>query len=181
MWVAMDEPIRLVAEIPAEPSAVDRSVAFEELVEAEHAHLYRALCLITRDRLEAEDLMQEAFLRVWERWGRVAEMDDPAGYLFRTAMNLWRKRRRRAALAVRRAMRLAPPRDELAEVEAREVVVRALAALTPRQRAAVVLVDLLDHSSEEAARLLGIKAPTVRVLASQGRATLKRNAGETHD
>jgi RNA polymerase sigma factor (sigma-70 family) len=76
---------------------------------------------------------------------------------------------------------LAPPRDELAAVEAREEVVRALAALTPRQRAAVVLVDLLDHSSEEAGRLLGIKAPTVRVLVSQGRAALKRNAGETDD
>lgn len=179
MRVVMNEPIRLVSGIPAGSSAVDRSAPFEDLVEAEHANLYGALCLITRDRPEAEDVMQEAFLRVWERWDRVAEMDDPTGYLFRTAMNLWRKRRRRASLAVRRVMRLAPQRDELAEVEAREAVVRALAALTPRQRAAVVLVDLLDHRSEEAARLLGIKAPTVRVLVSQGRAALKRNAGET--
>jgi RNA polymerase sigma-70 factor, ECF subfamily len=179
MRVAVNEPIRLISEIPAGTSAVDRSAAFEDLVEAEHANLYGALCLITRDRPEAEDVTQEAFLRVWERWDRVAEMDDPTGYLFRTAMNLWRKRRRRAALAVRRVIRLAPPRDELADVEAREVVVRALAALTSRQRAAVVLVDLFDHSSEEAARLLRIKAPTVRVLVSQGRAALKRNAGET--
>jgi RNA polymerase sigma factor (sigma-70 family) len=108
-------------------------------------------------------------------------MGDPAGYLFRTAMNIWRKRRRRTALAVRRAMRLAPPRDELAEVEAREVVVRALATLTPRQRAAIVLVDLLDHSSEEAATLLGVKPPTVRVLVSQGRAALKQSAGDMNE
>ncbi len=63
-------------------------------------------------------------------------------------------------------------------MEARDALVRALAALTPRQRASVVLVDLLDYTSEEAARVMGIKAATVRVLASQGRAALKRNAGE---
>jgi RNA polymerase sigma-70 factor (ECF subfamily) len=176
----MEEPISLAAAVSTARTAdAGRSAAFEDLVAAQHTNLYRALCLITRDRAEAEDIAQEAFLRVWERWDRVGEMDDPAGYLFRTAMNLWRTRRRRAALAVRRAMRLGAPRDELADVEAREAVVRALGALTPRQRAAVVLVDLLDHSSEEAGKLLGIKAPTVRVLVSQGRAALKRNAGET--
>jgi len=182
MSVTMEEPISLAAAVrDAGTVDVGRRAVFEDLVEAQHASLYRALCLITRDRPEAEDIMQEAFLRIWERWDRVGEMDDPAGYLFRTAMNLWRNRRRRASLAARRAVHLAPPRDELAAVEAREEVVRALAALTPRQRAAVVLVDLLDHSSEEAGRLLGIKAPTVRVLVSQGRAALKRNAGETDD
>jgi RNA polymerase sigma-70 factor (ECF subfamily) len=181
MQVAMSEPIHLVSEEVPQALGADRTSAFEGLVNAQYDKLYGGLCLITRDRVEAEDVLQEAFLRVWERWDRVVEMDDPAGYLFRTAMNLWRKRRRRVALAVRRAMRLAPPRDELAEVEAREIVVRALAALTERQRAAIVLVDLLDHTSEEAAKLLGVQAPTVRVLVSKGRAALKRNAGETDD
>ena len=45
----------------------------------------------------------------------------------------------------------------------------------------LVLVDLLDFRSEEAARLMGIKAATVRVLASQGRAALRRNAGGAHE
>jgi RNA polymerase sigma-70 factor, ECF subfamily len=174
----MNEPVHLVPEVVQGALVPARTALFEDLVDAQHANLYGALCLITRDRAEAEDVTQEAFLRVWERWDRVGEMDDPAGYLFRTAINCWRKRRRRTAVAVRRAMRLAPPRDELAEVEAREAIVRALATLTPRQRAAIVLVDLLDHSSEEAATLLGVKPSTVRVLVSQGRATLKRNAGE---
>jgi DNA-directed RNA polymerase specialized sigma24 family protein len=44
-----------------------------------------------------------------------------------------------------------------------------------------VLVDLLDHNSEEAAMLLGIKPPTVRVLVSQGRAALKQNAGDMNE
>jgi DNA-directed RNA polymerase specialized sigma24 family protein len=45
----------------------------------------------------------------------------------------------------------------------------------------IVLVDLLDFSSEEAAKVMGIKAATVRVLASQGRAALRRNVGETDE
>ena len=43
--------------------------------------------------------MQEAFVRVWERWDRVAGVEDPVGYLFRTAMNLHRSALRRALLA----------------------------------------------------------------------------------
>jgi DNA-directed RNA polymerase specialized sigma24 family protein len=42
----------------------------------------------------------------------------------------------------------------------------------------LVLTELLDYSSEEAAKVMGIKAATVRVLASQGRAALKRELGE---
>jgi RNA polymerase sigma-70 factor (ECF subfamily) len=174
----MNEPLRLVSQPVASDASLERARDFENLVEAEHSGLYGALCLITRDRFEAEDVMQEAFLKVWERWDRVRDMDDPTGYLYRTALNLYRKRLRRASLAIRRAMRLAPARDELAEVEARDAVARALAELTPRQRMGVVLVDLLDLSSEDAGRAMGIRAATVRVLVSQGRAALTRNAGD---
>lgn len=177
----MNDPLHLVS--PPVPSKVTERTAryFEDLVEAEKAELFGALCLITRDRYEAEDVMQEAFLRVWEHWDRVGDMDDPTGYLYRTALNLYRKRMRRAALAVKRAMHLAPPSDELVDVEIHDAVVRALAALTPRQRQSIVLVDLLDFSSEAAGRLMGVKAPTVRVLVSQGRAALKRNVGDADE
>jgi RNA polymerase sigma-70 factor (ECF subfamily) len=170
---------RLHLSLPS-PSEVTEQTArsFEDMVDAERTGLFGALCLVTRDRYEAEDVMQEAFLKVWERWDRVKDMDDPAGYLYRTSLNLYRKRVRRASLALRRAMRLAPRRDDLGEIETRDVVVRALAALTPRQRQSIVLVDLLDYSSEDAGRVMGIRAATVRVLASQGRATLKRNVGD---
>jgi RNA polymerase sigma-70 factor (ECF subfamily) len=134
---------------------------------------------MTRDRVEAQDIAQEAFLKVWERWDRVGRMADPTGYVYRTAINLFRKRMRRAAFALKRTVGLAR-RDELSEVDERDAVVRALGALTPRQRASVVLVDLLDYSSEEAGDVMGIRASTVRVLASQGRAELRKNAGETH-
>jgi RNA polymerase sigma factor (sigma-70 family) len=84
-------------------------------------------------------------------------------------------------VAVRRTIGLGAPRDELAEVETHDQVLRALGTLTPRQRVSIVLDDLLDFSSEEAAKVMGIKAATVRVLASQARAALRRNAGETDE
>jgi RNA polymerase sigma factor (sigma-70 family) len=51
-------------------------------------------------------------------------------------------------------------------------VVRAVASLSPRQRAVIVLTDLLDFSSEEAARMLGVRSGTVRMHASRARAAL---------
>ena len=105
-------------------------------------------------------------------------MDDPEGYLYRTAFNAQRRRRRRAALALKRAVRLAPPPDRFDEVETRHVVMRALASLTPRQREAVVLTELLDYPSDEAAAIMGISSSTVRVLASQGRERLRQTVGD---
>lgn len=176
----MNEPLPLSLPMPSE-AGERTATSFEDLVEAEAAGLFGALRLITRDRYEAEDIMQEAFLKVWEHWDRVATMEDPTGYLYRTALNLYRKRARRMALSIKRVMRLAPHGDELVEIETRDVVVRALAALTPRQRQSIVLVDLLDLSSEDAGRVMGIKAATVRVLVSQGRSALKRNVGDADE
>ena len=156
-------------------------VDFESFFLGHHLRLFRALWLMTRNRHEAEEVMQDAFLRVWERWDRVATPPDPEGYLYRTAMNAFRSRARRAAVAVRKAVGQLPADDELAAVESREAVVRALAPLPPRQRAAIVLTDVLDMSSEEAAKALGIKAVTVRVLAARARSTLKRGMGERDD
>src|SRR5256885_11189845 len=81
---------------PVEPS---EPPAFEEFFEAEHSGLYGALVLITRDRHEAEELMQDAFLPLWQRWDRVSRLDDPTGYLYRTALYISHSRRRRAAVA----------------------------------------------------------------------------------
>jgi len=153
--------------------AVPATTTFEDFFDTESPVLFRRLCLLTRDRTEAEDVMQDSFLRLWERWDRVSAMEDPTGYLYRTAMNVFRSRYRRARLATRRAVGLVP-RDELAEADTRRTVTGALRTLTPRQRAALVLTDLIGFSSEEAGHALGVKASTVRALATQGRETLRR-------
>jgi hypothetical protein len=68
-------------------------------------------------------------------------MDDPVGYLHRTAMNLFRKRYRRAALVIRRSIGLAPSRDDFADADDRETVRRVLSALPPRQDAYRQVLD----------------------------------------
>lgn len=150
---------------------------FEAFFADQNARLLRALYLLCGDAAEAEDLMQDAFLKVWERWDRVAAMDDPEGYLFRTGMNLWRSRGRRAMRAARRLALLQRPEshDPSSAVEDHDVVMRALAELTPRQRAAIVVTELLEYPPTEAAHVLGVRPSTVRALTSQGRATMKRH------
>jgi RNA polymerase sigma-70 factor (ECF subfamily) len=148
--------------------------SFEAFFLEHRVQLFRTLWLIVRNRQEAEEIMQEAFVRVWERWPRVSAHPDPAGYLFRTALNEHRRRGRRAAVALRRATRAVPRDDELEAIEQREVVVAALAGLTPRERAAVVLTDALGFTSEEAARALAVRPSTVRVLARRGREKLRK-------
>lgn len=154
---------------------------FEEFFEAEKDRLLRILCVITGSRSEAEDIAQEAFTRLLERWDAVAVMQDPGGYLYRTAMNVFRSQYRRAATALKRAVALRPDRDVFQAVEDRDVVVRALASLTPRQRAALVLTEALGYSGEEAGRLLGIRASTVWALTHQARTVLNGPKGATDD
>jgi RNA polymerase sigma factor (sigma-70 family) len=157
------------------------AIGFAAFFAQHHESLFRALWLLTRDSHEAEDVAQEAFLRLWARWDRVAAGPDPVAYLYRTAMNHWRSRLRRIAVAARKAIP-EPRRDEgIEDVDARDVVVRCLATLSPRQRAAIVLVDVLDLSSERAGAVLGIRPATVRVLAARARATLADRIGATDD
>ena len=158
--------------------AVARGRPFEDFFDAERARLFGALAIMSGNRAEAEEIMQDAFLRAWERWDRVSAMDSPEGYLYRTAMNLYRKRVRRAGVAMRRAVHLLPTEDALGAIEARDEAARLLRTLTPREREAIVLTAYLGYSTEEAGRLLGVKANTVRVLTTRARASLRRTLEE---
>ena len=149
------------------------AMSFEEFFEAERVRLFKALVVITGSRHEAEDIAQDAFLRVWERWGRVSELEDAAGYLHRTAMNAFRDRYRRSKLSLGRAVRTVPTADPYGAVEDRSVASQLLGALTPRQRAAIVLTEGLGYPADEAGRFLGIKGSTVRALRFQARSALK--------
>jgi RNA polymerase sigma factor (sigma-70 family) len=166
-----------LAERPVSPPTAS-TVDFESFYLAHRVRLFRALVVVTRDTHAAEEVAQESFVRIWERWDRVRRMDDPTGYLYRTALNGWFQIHRRAARAVRRA---AVPRevvDPLETVVERDVLARRLLELPARQRAALVLTEYLGLDSAEAGRAMGIRPGTVRRLASKGRAAFRRNNEE---
>ena len=162
----MTEPIVATDAVLDE---LEASRAFEAFYQAEARTLFRRLWLVTGNRAEAEEVMQDAFLKVWERWDRIGGMDDPRGYLYRTAMNLFRKRYRRTMLAVRRTVGLTPSTDDFSDADDRHLVRHALATLPPRQRAALVLTEMLGFTSKEAGDALGVTDATIRSLTRHGR------------
>jgi len=151
----------------------ETSADFETFFRSERPRLFGSMLLITGSTHEADDVVQEAFFKVWERWDRVGSMEDPTGYLYRTALNAQRSAYRRTVRAAKRTFSPPPSPDPLAAVAGRDEVLRALGAMTPRQRTAIVLTELHGYDTDEAARAMGIRPGTVRVLVSKGRAALR--------
>jgi RNA polymerase sigma-70 factor (ECF subfamily) len=147
---------------------------FSAFFAEESGSLFEALYFVTGSRADAADLMQDAFLKMWERWDSIDRIDDPTGYLFRVALNGFRMRLRTARRAARRLVWSEPERDPFDEIEVREDVRRLLLGLAPRQRAALLLLDMYGYDSTEAARIMGIRRSTVRALATKGRAVLRK-------
>ena len=162
----------------ADAVAVEHS--FEDFFELEQERLLRLLWMVTGSLQEAEDIVQDTFLRVWERWPKVSSMESPTGYLHHAAMNIFRNRYRRAKLGLRKAIGTDPPVDAFDSAEDRISVSSALGRLTRKQRAALVLTDLLGYPAEEAGRMLGVRGSTVRSLSSTAR-TAMRDAKELAD
>lgn len=148
---------------------------FEDFFHHHYERLLRVLYLSSGDRHEAEDLAQDAFVRVYERWPRVQATANPAGYLYRVALNARRSRLRRLAVATRKALHLAPspPADPHAATEDRVTILGALATLPDGQREAVVLVEWLGMKDGEAGEVLGVTAGAVRTRLHRARAALR--------
>ena len=163
--------------LPIEARAEARD--FESFFRAEYRSLCQALVLLVGDAFEAEEIAQETMTRVLERWDRVGVMDSPAGYAYRTALNLQRKRIRRLAVRAKRRFASVPVADIGADASDRHDVRRALQELPVGQRAALILVDWLDMDTDEAGRILDLKPASVRVRLHRARAALRDALGET--
>ena len=171
MGIPVSAPMRRGAASRGRAEALD----FEAFFRQEQGRLLRALVVVTRDAYQAEELTQESFVRVWERWDRVSSMQDPTGYVFRVALNRHFQVHRRAVRAARRCLTIEPGPDPLDAVESRDILARALLELPARQRAALVATEFLGMDSVAAANAMGIRPGTVRRLTSQARARLASN------
>lgn len=156
----------------------EESLDFVSFFRDERSSLYGAMVMVTRSPSEAEEIVQEAFVRVWERWEVAGSHPDPRAYLYRTAFNLIRQRRRSIRRAAGRFTTVPSVRDPFERADDLADISAALGRLTRRQRTAVVLIDLLGFDSKAAARLMGSRPGTVRSLASQGRSVLREAIGD---
>lgn len=146
-----------------------------------HPRLVGALALRTGSRALAEELAQEAFVRVWERWPTVQTMDSPEAWTFRVALNLASSRFRRMGAERRASARLGARPVEHASLDTggpeRALVRDAIAGLPPRQRTVVILRYFSDLSVAETAHAMGCAEGTVKSLTSKAVEALRATLG----
>ena len=158
--------------------------SFEDFVAGSSARLFTTAKLLAGGhRAEAEDLLQGAYERAYRHWGRISRRTDPERYvrqiLVNASVDRWRRLRRRpeAPLVVTGADPAATA-DTASAVADRDLLLRGLAALPPRQRAVLVLRYYEDLSEAQTATALGCSVGTVKSQAARGLARLREMSGE---
>jgi RNA polymerase sigma-70 factor (sigma-E family) len=151
----------------------------EELFERHASEIARLAYLLTGDRQTAEDLAQDAFLRMAGRFVYLRQPDALHAYLRTTVVNLARSHHRRRAVAGRflRVQRVETTEPEFDPGE-RDALRSALLELPPRQRTAVVLRFYEDLDEAATAAAMGCAVGTVKSLASRGVARLRERIGD---
>jgi RNA polymerase sigma-70 factor, ECF subfamily len=147
--------------------------SFDEFYAATVRRLISQLHAMTGDLAEAEDSVQEAFARAWQRWGRVSGYADPEAWVrtvaLRISVSSWRKALNRTS-----AQRRGGAGADLPGVSADYVaIVAALRHIPADQRQAIVLYHLVGLSVEDIARQHDVPANTVKARLARGRRALQ--------
>jgi RNA polymerase sigma-70 factor (sigma-E family) len=154
-------------------------VGFSEWVAGHERQLLRSAYLLCGDLHRAQDLVQEALVKVALRWPRLRD-GNPTAYartiIVHDHVSWWRRHRREVATA--ETVESAPA---AIDAEAVLVVRRALARLTPRQRAVLVLRHFDDLTERETADILGVNVGTVKSTNAAALARLRDGAPELLD
>ncbi len=151
-----------------QPNVLDDGVTavdFDEFYRAEYAPMVRLARGLVDTSECAEEIAQDAFAKVFERWNR---LDSPGGYLRTSVVNGARSELRKRE--VRRRVGLNHPRQVPAE---RDYLVDALDRLPPKRKTALVLRFYAGLSEREIAETMGVRPGTVKSMVSRGLAELR--------
>jgi RNA polymerase sigma-70 factor (sigma-E family) len=147
------------------------------LYSAHYRGLVRLASYLTGDRDSADEVVQDAYVKVLGRWGGLRDLDKGEAYLRQTVVNLSRSRLRHRVVVDRHAPAPMPdaPSAEAGAITQleRDAVVRALGELPRRQREAIVLRYYADLSEAQTAHAMGISAGAVKSHTSRGMAALR--------
>jgi RNA polymerase sigma-70 factor, ECF subfamily len=154
---------------------------FASLYHARFSDLAGQLYAYTGDRNETHDLVQEAFVRAWQRWDTVGRYDDPVAWIRRVAWNLATSRFRRLQVIRRNTERLRPPPDIEATGPDRVALVTALRRIPDALRRVIVLHYLADLSVAEIAAETEVPVGTVKSWLHRARAELARHLDDTRE
>jgi len=151
----------------ADPTVEQAPAGFASLYREQYGPMVRLAYLLTDSNAIAEELVQDAFVRVYQRW---AHVDNAPAYLRRAVVNACRSHHRRRFLE-RRNPAEPPPPVELPEPDG---MWELLAELPPRRRAALVLRFYEDLQVRDIAVALGCSPGTVKSLIHRGLAQLRK-------
>jgi len=150
---------------------------FDEFYRDTSRRLVRYAYGLTGDAAEAQDLVQEAYARAWQRWRRLSGYDEPEAWLRLVVNRLSSDRWRRLGVRRARAAAEAPLPPAPPPSEDTVLLVQAMRKLPPDHRRALALRYLLDRSVADIAAETGVPEGTVKSWLSRGRAGLAAALG----
>ena len=150
-----------------------------EIYEASYRRLVAQAYAVAGDRVEAEDAVQEAFARAVAAGDRFRRVDNPEAWLRTVALNVIRRRWRRARMFRLLSPKLATPADVPGISEDHLAVVEAMRAVPLQQRETLALFYLADLSVQEIAATLKVADGTVKSRLNRGRTALAEQLRST--
>jgi RNA polymerase sigma-70 factor (ECF subfamily) len=158
-------------------AVIDDDAGYTTFFRDQFPRVVRTVYLMLRDQARAEDVAQDAFVRLYRDWDRIAGYERPDAWVRRVAIRLAMRGRRRDQLWALIRTRLAP--QPMAPPDSTRLdVAQALTHLTPTQRAAIALFYYEDRPVAEIALMLGCSESTARVHLFHGRKRLAALLGE---
>ena len=181
-WLLMT--VERAQKVAAVIVGINRDTLVAQLFEQEGAALVRMARLFTDDRNAAEDLVQEAFIRLHKSAHRIHSEDKAASYLRSIVINLTRDHNRRGLMSLRHQEAVPAgttpeaPEDRLLLDEEQMRLLDEVRALSPRQRDCIFLRFYLELSEREIADVLSISPNSVKTHCRRGLASLRETIGD---